>query len=417
MRSTLLALLRRGHSDESERGSIVILVALASIALIGMGALALDVGYAYDIRNRLSGTADSAAKAAAYEVWRGNSANYAAFAQRVVNEDVAAGRIPSGVTPIIRLCSDAGATCAGAFSSNKYVEVILSRAQGTFLASVTGRASLTPTARAVAGYVSGSNCMVILGGQLLLENNVDLSMSGCGVAAGGTLSMGNGSSITASSVAVTSGACNAAAQNCTNNAPYPADPLASLPAPSPAPSHTCSLPVAINSNTTIRNTLDVDLYHCGMTIDTATVTFQPGIYYIAGPVKARNGGAKPNLQGSGVMFYLAPGASWQITSNHVTMNLSAPTSGTYSGVLFYQDRTNSVSATLSKNGNGGDVFLSGAMYFPSADVTMKNHNDVGLINDCTLVVAKSLTMGNGSTMSNTCSAYSGSPVTSIALAE
>lgn len=407
--------IRSKSREGSEEGMVLLLVALSTVVLLGMGALSLDVGHAYDVRNKLAMSADAAAKAGAYEVWRGNSANYQAFVTKAIAEDIGAGRIPSGTTSTIRLCSDAGATCTSPYTTNKYVEVILQNTQTTFLGGAVGLSSMTPRARAVAGSASGTNCMIILGGTLDLSNNVDLNMTGCGVAAGGDLDMGNGATIEASSVAVTVGSCDTDAQNCTNHAPYPTDPLANLPAPSPAPAHTCTSPFSINSTITI-NVTDVDKYYCGMKFDNGNVTFGPGVYQIAGPVSEHPPGHDFTIYGDGVMFYIAPGGSWNVDSNFVTMDLSAPTSGTYSGILFYQDRANSSDVVLSKN-NGDKVSLSGAMYFPSADVEMKNNNNVGLANDCTLIIAKSLLMGNNSVMSNTCSAFFGSPLTTVAMAE
>src|SRR5262245_27814106 len=97
------------RSAKGEDGSILILVAFAAVALLGMSALALDVGHAYDIRSRLSMSADAAAKAGAYEIYRANPVvnAYQTFANKVVTEDKAAGRIPSGTTvAAVRLCSD-----------------------------------------------------------------------------------------------------------------------------------------------------------------------------------------------------------------------------------------------------------------------------------------------------------------------
>ena len=97
------------------------------------------------------------------------------------------------------------------------------------------------------------------------------------------------------------------------------------------------------------------------------------------------------------------------------MNLSAQTSGPYKGILFYQQRGNTNAATFSKN-NSTAIALSGALYFPDANVSIKNNNG-NVTNDCTLIIAKSLSFDNNSTLTNTCSAYGGSPFQTVSLAE
>jgi hypothetical protein len=80
------------------------------------------------------------------------------------------------------------------------------------------------------------------------------------------------------------------------------------------------------------------------------------------------------VTGNGVTFYLT---GTNVTygsvnvSNGASVTLSAPTSGTYTGVLFYQDRTitSNVAATIA----GGVVLhLTGTLYFPTTLVSLQN---------------------------------------------
>ena len=75
--------------------------------------------------------------------------------------------------------------------------------------------------------------------------------------------------------------------------------------------------------------------------------------------------ANANLTGSGVTFYLTNGATVQINGNS-QMNMVAPTTGTYAGLLFYGDRTQAT-ATNTINGNATSL-LTGTIYFSSQDV-------------------------------------------------
>jgi len=143
-----------------------------------------------------------------------------------------------------------------------------------------------------------------------------------------------------------------------------------------------------------------------------------GIYYVTGLISTGN---SPHIcldatctlnYSAGVMIYLT-GAGQIDLPNGTTMVLNAQTSGPYNGILFYQDPTDSNPANF-RNGSS-DYNLSGAMYFPSADVSYGNASSA---NDCALFVARSLTLDNGtSQLSNTCSHYGGSPILTVSIAE
>jgi hypothetical protein len=107
----------------------------------------------------------------------------------------------------------------------------------------------------------------------------------------------------------------------------------------------------------------------------STVTLNPGIYYIDG-----SGGVSFNgtatVQGTGVMFYFTNGATINAIGggNQVSnIQLSAPTTGSYAGILMYQDPadTNTGSGTTKGPTLGGDdnSFFKGALYFPEDQLT------------------------------------------------
>ena len=62
------------------------------------------------------------------------------------------------------------------------------------------------------------------------------------------------------------------------------------------------------------------------------MNFKPGVYVIKGGGWNVNGGS---WTGSGVTFYFADTSHIQFNSG-ISATLSAPTSGTYSGLLFYE---------------------------------------------------------------------------------
>jgi len=155
----------------------------------------------------------------------------------------------------------------------------------------------------------------------------------------------------------------------------------------------------------------------------ATLNFGPGIVYLTGALKY---GQAPNLNGTDVMIYLAgtqplhvpcpsSGAIAGCISllNMGTVNLSAPTSGPYTGILFFQDRLNHYDADF---GNNNTFNINGAFYFPGADVSFRN--SIGTSNSCALFLTYSLVLDNGNgTMANSCASFGGSPILTVTLAE
>ena len=153
-----------------------------------------------------------------------------------------------------------------------------------------------------------------------------------------------------------------------------------------------------------------------------TVNFGAGLIYLTGPFITGN---NPTVYGTGVMFYMAVTASTgnctaastagcMNIANSAEFHLTAQTSGAYSGILMYQAPTNHLNASF--DGNNPIYDLSGAMYFPGADVSFRN--GLGASNDCTLFIARSITIENGNgSFSNAWSAYGGSPVLTVSLAE
>src|SRR6202035_5778158 len=81
-----------------------------------------------------------------------------------------------------------------------------------------------------------------------------------------------------------------------------------------------------------------------------------------------------------------------VTGN-VTATLSAPTSGPYTGILFYQDPT--VVTTAGDTITGGSTMsLTGALYFPDSGLTFNGGSSTSSGN--TIVVADTVTFSGGS---------------------
>ncbi len=107
------------------------------------------------------------------------------------------------------------------------------------------------------------------------------------------------------------------------------------------------------------------IYNGGVSIGGGmTVTMAPGTYYMKGGGFSVANGA--TLTGSGVMIYLDSGGGQLSFQGGGNITLSAPTTGTYSGVLVFQDRANTSTISIA---NGSTSNMTGTIYAPSAPVT------------------------------------------------
>jgi parallel beta-helix repeat protein len=167
-----------------------------------------------------------------------------------------------------------------------------------------------------------------------------------------------------------------------------ADPLAQLPAPTGTFTNRGSVNVSSGSVT-----LSPGQYSSITISGTAKVTLQPGMYILAGGGLVISGTA--NVTGSGVFIYNtgsnfpnAGGTFGGIALSGGTINLSAPTSGTYAGIVLFQSRANTRALSLSGNAAFG---LTGVVYAPSAQVAVSGNAQLG-----GSLIANSLTLsGNG----------------------
>jgi Flp pilus assembly protein TadG len=411
-----------------ERGQILVFSLAAMTAILGVAALSIDAAFMYDKRNRLYAAADAAAKSVALELRRDNTLSTVPELKRYADQQILMqGFNPAGSTNVmVRRCTEFGATCSGSFATNSYfVEIIVTETTSTFFGRFLNWNSATPGGRAVAGTLPGTNCVVSLG--LGSTSGIDVggpwAMSGCNVAVNGNLD-GSGL-ITAREVDV-HGTCNNTA-TCSQSfvhtgTPVARDPLSSI---MPPPDPGCS-PSYADTHQTCGTAYDVSDHeslkpgtYAGWKVNKVNFNLQPGIYYLTGQIDGKN---DVTITGTGVMIYLSPTAQSggmsidfknKIELGTTLTPLSAQTSGPYAGILFYQDRSNTAKAVFDKN--NGAAYLSGALYFPSAEVNFAKNND-GITNDCSLIVAARVSMAK-STLSNTCSAFGGSPLMTIALAE
>jgi len=413
--------MRRWSSDERGQALILIAVALGGL-LLGIG-LALDTGQLFVSRRAAQTAADAGAWAGAAVLYAGGSA---AQARTAATDDATRnGYTDGGFVSVTAASPPATGTYAG---DPGYIEVTITEQVLTrfLFGASAGRTAVT--VHAVAGLArSGTGQAVIVtrangAGTFTLSGSTRFTVTGGGTNtntnSGSAIQIGGGGQLTATFHRVTGGV---SASDAARMSPAPttgvaaaADPFASLAGPS-----TSGIPS-----------------YPGQTITNATVTLSPGVY--TGLVTVGNNGiARLNagnyifragltttssgslvLAGSnGVLLYNAnanyPAAGGACGSLSLagtgTLTLSASRTGSYAGMLVFQDRSCTNGAALTvRTGTS----LGGTLYAPAATLTISVASSVTIASQ---IVADqlSLTGNNTLTMSFTPASITGTRVPSL----
>ena len=377
---------------KKEEGQILVLVALALIVLIGVMGLAIDMGYLRYMKRQIQTAADAGAIAGALELGScgsGCSGPITTAAQTASSENGFANGV-KGVTIGVNAPPIAGDPYAGAAG---VVEVIVSQVEPVHFASIFGVGSVTVNARADAKVSSGTNCVYALNTLAALIATIN---SNCGVVIEQTLDcLGV---ITAPKIGVVGGSACPSTSNI--GLPTPSDPLSYLPAPAVG---ACGGPTGPNTYSGSNGpvavagpvTFNPGVYCGGIQVALGgTANFSPGTYILnstGGPGGLSVLGGTVN--GTDVTFYNTGTGGINITLSVLSLlgsvNLSAPTSGPYEGVLFFQDPSDTQAAGFNISVAGSN--LTGAYYFPSAPIQFLGTVDFGQNAPYTILDAQNIT--------------------------
>jgi hypothetical protein len=292
---------------------------------------------------------------------------------------------------------------------SNYVEAILSQpAPSIFPGLVNYTTAIAVNTRAVAGLNSSSSACVLAlatsGTDITISGNTSPDLSNCSVNTNSTDPSsvqfnGNPSHLTAYTI-VTSGNINPTYPNGhltltkapTTGAAATQDPYAGA-------SHTMpSLATCLAATST---PMPGNCYK-GISL-TGSHTFIEGVYYVAGTGTigstqfAISGNGMVTAAG-GVTIVLFNGADVSITGTP-TVTLSAPTSGTWQGILFWQDKASTPlcpgGSTCSTITGTATTTLTGALYLPQDNFSFSGNSG----STCTVLIANTVSFQGTPAMS------------------
>ena len=380
-----------------ERGSAIAMFAVFLMAGVGFAAIAIDGGYLYSLKNKLQTTADAAVLVAVSELPDTDVARTAAIVMAgknmapgehgavLASADVVTGNWDTGTRMFT-----AGGTPLDA------VRVVTRRSQangnaaGLFFARILGFNQVDVETTAIAMLRSGDGCVVALDpsadNALSVNGNAVVTMD-CAVYVNSTGAAGlvhtGKACLTAAAIMVVgdyTGSCLYPTPN-TGMASM-TDPLKDLKPPSDIDVCDHDGLVEVLTDTT----LSPGVYCGGIFISSdASVIFNPGIYVVDG-IGLRIFG-NSTVTGDEVAFYFPPTMPGVIEkggknpppqsikiAGTSSVTLSAPTSGDYEAILFYQDR-DTPSNFVNLFEGGADMALTGVIYAPNTNVKFAGNTE------------------------------------------
>ncbi len=351
---------------KSEKGQALILIVVAVVGLIGLTGLAVDGGLAYADRREAQNAADAAALSAALASIRGQDWQTAALEASAQNgcpcddeHNVEVHRPP----------------ISGPYTgNNEYFQVIIQSQVQTRFGSVIGINQMANTVQAVSRAIPPTLDNMVFGnaivalkpegrGAMRSHGNNNLSVYGGGLFVNSNDGcafdqMGN------SVISSPNGGLNIVGGACLRGSIDPASVInvGSIPVEYP-PDHLPPTPVCDGPAVQNGNVLSPGYYESNQSFPPRGVdTLNPGIYCVDATFMMN---AHDSLTGHGVVIYMVGGnIHW---NGDAEINLSAPTSGPFAGLLIYMPMTNDEGIIL--NGNM-DSTLIGTILAPASDIQL-----------------------------------------------
>ncbi len=391
-----------------DKGGVAILTGLLLSALIGFAALAVDVGLWYNQQRQLQWAADAGAIGGGMILNTPQKGSVNSY----VSHDVALNGC-TGANNCTIVAINNPPTSGPNAGSAQSVEVILSMPAQLYLSGLFLSSPPTINARAVAGHKAATNCLVSLstsGIGLNVKGGAALNSPQCGVyvnsSSSSAIKVPGNASITTTNVNVVGGVDTSGGGIINGTVATGASPVTDPYSGFTIPSYSgCT-----QSNYKLTNssaTINPGVYCGGIKlVSSATLTMNPGVYILdRGDFDAS---AQSNITGNGVTIILtsSTGSGYgTVTMNGgLTANMSAPTTGSTAGILFYGDRASS--GLNQKLTGGSSQVLSGVAYFPTGDVTY--HGQTGTTgNPCFQIVASTITLTGGGNFGNNCTPENG----------
>lgn len=401
----------------SEEGATSVVLAISLTAIVGAFGLMTEVGFWRYKKSNIQSTADMAALAGAYQYileQDKRDARVAAFADASDNSfDASVGNLTVNIPPV-----------SGDYVDEDAIQIVITQEIPTFISHMFSSEAVTATVSAVAklGGQSSLSCVLALadtGTSISVGGNVTVNLNGCGIHANST---GSNAINAFGNVTITAACLSAGGgidfsgrslnlDECSSpreNQPEIEDPYADVDVPAGAAAMPCNNAFTVgkgkkgslvmpnpamfggvvricNNNLSIRGVVDLE----------------PGTYIFDGT--QIDFAAWGELVGDDVTLIFMNDAEIDGVNGNNTIDLSAPTTGDYMGIVMYGDRNTMSNANWDFQGNA-DVSLTGVVYLPTLDLDYAGGAGTNST-ECTQIIANSVRFRGNSGLNSNCDAW------------
>lgn len=365
----------------NNEGNLAIIAALVFAVIIIVAGGAIDASMAYVERRHMQEALDAAVLAATKE---DDAARRRTKAISVLDANLAGFKAELALAESQPTSMGAKTALGLEKNADGSITGTLRRPQTNIFLGILGldEFSLAVKSTAIAIASAGGPCITVLGssGQdVLINSGANVKSDKCEMHVHSTANpafiMNSGSTISLAKFCVKGKNYiknGGTLSNLETGCSVAADPYAGKFA-EPTVSSTCTTSGYFNSSTV---TMQPGV-HCATGFNgTPTFTFAPGLHIIKGMMVINSGAT---VIADGVTFYF-PDTSSEIRANgSLKFTATAPTSGTYKGVLMFE-KTSNASNNANKtqyifNGSKGET-LKGIIYLPNRNVTYNSTTNV-----------------------------------------
>lgn len=388
---------------KDQRGSTAPLLALAAIPIMATVGAAIDYSRAASARTAMQAAADSTALIIARNLTKQPGETAAALAPSYFAASFHRSEVQ---------ISQVGAA-TGASAGDKTVTVTAQGTIKTVIMRVVGisTVALNVTSNAVAKF-DGFGCVLALdpgaSGTFVGQGSTTVTLKGCSLFDNSkhaeALAVGGSAKVSALSVGVVGGIAPGSTGLTADNGiatgiPPVDDPYKDV---TPATAGACT---EQNFKTNVSVTLSPGVYCGGIAIHSgATVTLNPGTYYIDGGDLTVNGNA--GLVGNGVTLVFTAvnrkAYGTAVFNGNATIDLTAPSFGATAGIVMFGDRNMPTNTTFKLNGGATQNF-GGAVYLPKATIDFTGGN--GSSAACTQLIGNKISFSGNSSLAINCSSH------------
>jgi hypothetical protein len=404
----------------SNRGQAAILMTMSIVVILGIMGLVVDAGWAYWRKMLCRTAAQSAAMAAVKAASAPYSSQTSVSCATLSSGPLYVGcqyasangvTDGSGTQTVKMAAGTTGIPVSGVSGVSYWVSATASEKLPQWFSGILGHTAMAPSVTSVAATLaSGGGCVYALAtsGTAIYESGGGKLSSGCGVYVNSTadtattpaINLQPSSSLTAtggSSITIATGGgyvCGAGLNgSCVDGSSMSPMPVHAAAVTDPMAGDMPTAPSVGTCTTQASYTALSPGTYCSI----STNGYQD-LVLAAGTYVITSGGMQAVSSGQitasgGVTIYLAGGSI--SASGAAAINLSAPSSGTYNGILIWQPASNTTASSLA---GSGSMTLNGIVYMPGAQF---NYAGGSKLNGANLtVVANSLYLTGSAAISS-----------------